>query len=63
VLVQQNVLEFQISVDARLLVDEGDGADELGKCLLYFFGRKWSILQEIVVQFIAYDKVSILGRI
>jgi hypothetical protein len=30
-LVQQYVLELEVAVDARLAVDVGDGADELGE--------------------------------
>jgi hypothetical protein len=53
VLVQQDVLEFQVSVDTGLVVDVCDGADELCEDALYFGGFECAVLQEVVVQFVA----------
>jgi uncharacterized membrane protein YccF (DUF307 family) len=53
-LVQQNVLELQVAVDARLVVDIGDGADELGEDALNFEGLDGALFQDVVVEFVAW---------
>jgi hypothetical protein len=52
-LVQQDVLELQIAVDARLVVDVGHGADELGEDALDLGGLEGALLQEVVVELVA----------
>jgi hypothetical protein len=53
VLVEEDVLELEIAVDAGLLVDITNGADQLRESLLDLFDGKLAMLQEVVVQFVA----------
>ena len=52
-LVQQNVLELKIAVDARLVVDVCHGANELGEDALDLGGLEGALLQEIIVELVA----------
>lgn len=51
--VQQDVLELQVAVDARLVVDVRHGADELGEDALDLGGLEGALLQEVVVELVA----------
>jgi len=53
VLVEEDIFEFQIAVDTRLLMYICDGADELGKNLLDFVHRQRAVFEEVVVKLIA----------
>ncbi|KAL5379126.1 hypothetical protein PMIN02_011039 [Paraphaeosphaeria minitans] len=53
VLVEQDVLELEIAVDARLVVHVRDGADELGEDLLDLGGAERAVGEEVVVEFVA----------
>jgi hypothetical protein len=53
-LVQQYILELQVAVDARLVVDIADGADELGENALNFGGFDSTLFQDVVVEFVAW---------
>lgn len=52
-LVQQDVLELQIAVDAGLVVDVRDSANELGEDALDFGRLESAFLQEVVVELVA----------
>jgi hypothetical protein len=53
VFVEQDVLELQVAVDARLVVDIQDGANELGEDALDLGGLEGALLQEVVVELVA----------
>jgi hypothetical protein len=48
-LIQQYVLELQVAVDAGLVVDVRDGANELGEYALDLGWLECAFLEEIVV--------------
>lgn len=48
-LVEQDVLELEVTMDAVLLVDVCDGSDELGEALLDLFDGKLAMSKEVVV--------------
>ena len=50
--VQQYVFEFQVAVDARLVVDIGNSANELGEYALDFGRLESTVFQEIVVELV-----------
>lgn len=52
-LVEKDVLELEVTVDAVLLVDVCDGSDELGEGLLDFVDRELAMSEEVVVEFFA----------
>jgi hypothetical protein len=53
VLVEQDVLELEVAVDARLAVDIGDGADELGEDALDTVGVEGAVAEQVVVELVA----------
>jgi hypothetical protein len=53
VLVEQDVFELQVAVDARLVVDVRDGADELGEDALDLGGLESALCQQVVVELVA----------
>jgi hypothetical protein len=53
VLVEQDVLELEVAVDARLAVDIGDGADELGEDALDAVGVEGAVAEQVVVELVA----------
>jgi hypothetical protein len=57
VLVEQDVLEFQVAVDAGLVVDVCNGADELGEDALDLGRFEGAVVEEVVVQFVACRRV------
>lgn len=57
-LVEKDVLELEIAVDAVLLVDVGDGANELGEGLLDLVDGELAVAEEVVVEFLTCGLVS-----
>jgi hypothetical protein len=53
VLVEQDVFELEVAVDARLAVDIGDGADELGEDALDAVGVEGAVAEQVVVELVA----------
>jgi hypothetical protein len=47
--VQQDILELQVAVDAGLVVDVGDGANELGEYALDFGRLECAMVEKVVV--------------
>jgi hypothetical protein len=63
VLVQQDVLELQVAVDARLVVNVRDGADELGEDALDLGGLEGALFEEVVVELVAcFTSVALAKR-
>lgn len=56
-LVEEDVFELQVAVDAVLLVHVGDGAHKLGEGLLDFVDGELAMSEEVVVQFLACVEV------
>lgn len=54
-LVQEYVLELQIAMYARFLVDVGYGANKLREDLLYFRRFDRADFEEVVVELVARD--------
>lgn len=52
VLVQQDVLKLEISVDAGHVVHVSHRPYQLGEYLLHFLRRKWSIAAKMVVELV-----------
>jgi hypothetical protein len=53
VLVEENVLQLEIAVDAWLVVNVADRTDKLCKYLLDFVDREGTVFEKMVVEFIA----------
>lgn len=52
-LVEEDIFELEVAMDAVLLVDVCDGSDELGEALLDLVDGKLAMSEEVVVQFFA----------
>lgn len=52
-LVEEDIFELEVAVDAVLLVDVCDCADKLGKYLLDLFDGKLAMSEEVIVEFLA----------
>lgn len=48
-LVEQDILEFEVAVDAALLVNVCDGSDELGEGLLDLVDGELAMPEEVIV--------------
>jgi len=51
--IQEDVLQFQVTMDARLAVNVGNCADKLSEDFLYFTRLDWSVVGQVVVKLIA----------
>jgi hypothetical protein len=56
VFVEEDVLKLEVSMDTGLIVNIANCADELCKDLLYFRNGEWTVLEQVVVEFIALWK-------
>lgn len=59
--IEEYVLEFQVPMDTRVHVHIRDRADELCEDLLDLCNGQRAMLEEVVVQFIAYRDLSVTG--
>lgn len=48
-LVEENVFELEVAMDAVLLMDVCDGSDELGEAFLNLVDGKFAMSEEVVV--------------
>lgn len=52
-LVEQDIFELQVAMDAMLLVDVCDSSDELSECLLDLVDREFTMPKKVVIQLLA----------
>lgn len=53
VLVEEDILQFEIAVNAGLVMNVADRTNKLCKDLLDFLDGEWTVLEEVIVEFIA----------
>lgn len=52
--IQQNVLQLEISMNARLAVDIGYRSDKLSEYPFHFLDGEWAVAEKVIIEFIAY---------